>query len=657
MVPASTSGSASPPDYRPDIDGLRALAVLLILFYHLNLGPFSGGYLGVDVFFVISGFLITRLIVREVAEHQRFDFTRFYVRRVRRILPALLVTSAITAAFAFLLLSPGDLSAFGGSLWTAALSGSNVFFYFSGGYFAPESQAQPLLHLWSLGVEEQFYVFWPLLLVLMLTRSRRVALWTAVAGAVSLLLAQSATGQAGRLLVTAIPTLRPWLDDAADATFYLTPFRVFEFAIGALMVWAAAARPKRPIVLELLLLVGLALILVPAVLYADMASPALPALAPCLGAALVIHAGTAQRMGWLLRNRAAVGVGLISYSIYLLHWPLIVLVGQYRYAAPTFGLKLVLTAAVLAGAAAMYRWVEQPFRRPSPSTRIVRPYLAGVVLGMLLLGVAGASVWAEGGWAWRLPPSRQGLVPEAWLAKERAYCGRHDSAVPRDLAPCQNNRALPRTIAAWGDSHALHLVAGLSEVYRDHNVLVFYRPGCIAASGFLGYEGRLDDRLLEAECVEHNRQTLAFLLQQPAMTLLLTNTKRDTPAVVAPPTAYVASQLRAAGHTVVLLGDFIRPGRSLLACRSVPAWLVPDNALSERCSGDRDQLEREWRYSDALLAHLPELVDVRSVQCPGGTCAFSADDGTPFFRDADHLTTAGAIRFVTALRDQELIAP
>jgi peptidoglycan/LPS O-acetylase OafA/YrhL len=634
--------ATSRPDYRPDIDGLRALAVLLILFYHLHLPPFSGGYLGVDVFFVISGFLITRLIVEELRERQQFALARFYVRRARRILPALLVTCSGAAVFAFLLLSPADLADFGGSLWTAALSGANVFFYFSTGYFEPESQTRPLLHLWSLGVEEQFYLVWPLLLMLALKRSSRVAIVTiAIVGGVSLLLAQ-------------------WFisGNAADAVFYLTPFRAFEFSIGALMVWAVAVRPRWPIVLEPMLLGGLALILGPAVAYNDRTVfPGLSALVPCVGAALVIYAGTAPRAGWLLRNRIAVGLGLISYSIYLLHWPLIVLVGQYRYAAPSWPLKLVLIGAALAGAAAMYRWVERPFRRPLFLHPIVRRDLAGAVLVMLLLAAAGANVWAEDGWTWRVPSSRSGLMPEAWLARERAYCGHPEPDVPRDLAPCQNDRKMPRTIAVWGDSHALHLMAGLSEAYPHHNVLVFYRPGCIVASGFLGYEGRLDDRALEADCVEHNRKTLAFLLRRPPTTIVLSNTKRDTPAIVAPPTEYVASQLRSAGHTVVLLGDFIRPGRSLVACRSVPAWLISDSAVVQRCSADPAQFQREWRYSDELIARLPELVDVRTVQCPGGRCAFSANDGTPFFRDTDHLTTAGAIQFIAALRDQNLLEP
>jgi peptidoglycan/LPS O-acetylase OafA/YrhL len=634
------------PQYRPDIDGLRALAVFLVLFDHLRVSRFSGGYVGVDVFFVISGFLITRLIVQEVREGRGFSFSRFYARRLRRILPALLATCIVSAVFAFLLLSPEDLAAFGGSLWTSVLSMSNVFFCFNTGYFAAEAQTRPLLHLWSLGVEEQFYALWPLLLVLLMKRGERVTVWSLVgAGVVSVLLAQW-------FLLN-----RSWFADANDPAFYLTPFRVFEFAMGGLMVWGVAVRPARSIVMELLLVAGLGLIVGSAVTYSPATTfPGLCALVPCTGAALVIYAGTAQHAGWLLRNRLAVGLGLISYSIYLLHWPLIVMVGYYRYAPLTLAGKVVLLGVVLGSAAAMYHWVEQPFRR-RPFDRSARRPLVAAVVTMVMLVAAGASAWAQRGWEWRLPASRQGPTPQEWLARERAYCEPGRRTVPHELAPCQHNGSSRRMIAAWGDSHAQHLIAGLSEAYPDYNVLVFYRPGCTAASGFLGYEGQLNDRIAEAECVEYNRRTLEFLIRHPPMTILLSNAKRDTPALVAPATAFLASRLRAAGHRVVLLGDFIGPGRPGVSCRSVPAWLIPDSALITRCSGDRAELQRQWQYSDDLIARLPETVDVRPVQCPGGVCAFASDDGTPFFRDSDHLTTAGAIRFIALLKDRLRIRP
>lgn len=638
--------------YRPDIDGLRALAVLLVVCCHLRVGRFSGGYIGVDVFFVISGFLITRLIVQEVREGRGFSFRRFYARRVRRILPALIATCAVTAVFAFLLLPSADFARFGASLGTAALSVSNVFFSFSSGYF-DDSQIRPLLHLWSLSVEEQFYALWPLLLVLLLKRSDRLAIWTvAVAGLMSAVLAQWwLAGHVG--LSTALPSMARWLDDANDAAFYLMPFRVFELAIGALMVWAVARPPDRPLLREALLLAGLALILGPAVVYSDQTTfPGLAALVPCLGTALVIYVGATPKTGWLLRNRIAVGLGLISYSIYLLHWPLIVLVQQYRYADPGPAGKLAMLAILLAGAAALYRWIEQPCRNPTSGRRGSRTVVIAAVVAILFLGAAGATVWAEDGWAWRVPPARQGPTLDEWIARERSYCGHRNPAVPHDLAPCQNERGKPRTLVVWGDSHALHLVAGLSEVYPEYNVFVFYRPGCMAASGFLGYETPLDDRALETDCVDHNRKTLSFLERYPPAVVVLSNTKRDTPEAVAAPTADVVSKLRAAGHMAVLLGDFMRPGISPIACRSVPVWLIPDAALADRCAADPAQLRREWRYSDGLLARLPEVIDVRPVQCPAGTCVFWADDGTAFFRDSNHLSTAGAIHFIRALSDR-----
>lgn len=181
------------------------------------------------------------------------------------------------------------------------------------------------------------------------------------------------------------------------------------------------------------------------------------------------------------------------------------------------------------------------------------------------------------------------------------------------------------------------------------------RSGCLAANGFLGYEGRRD-RVAEAACINQNRRALPFLRQMPNATVVLSNSKRDTPDLVAPPTAWLASQLREAGHQVIILGDVIIPGRLLVSCRTVPSWLIPDSTLAERCRPDPGEVTLEWRYSDGSIARLPEMVDVRAVQCPNKRCRFADVDGTPFFRDAHHLTTAGSVWLVQRLRERLQIA-
>ena len=377
------SGARSEPRYLPDIDGLRAIAVLAVLFFHLGFAGFTGGYVGVDIFFVVSGFLITRLIRDQVADGT-FSFSGFYARRARRLFPALFLTLVVSFAAAGMLLSPAHLEQFGGSLLHVILSVSNVYFWTESGYFDTAARLKPLLHTWSLSVEEQFYLVWPLTLVLLLKRSPR---WLppaliAAAGALSLFFGSR------------------WLLADPSGAFYFAPFRVVEFAFGAILVWLVAHKPKHPVVQEALVVGGLGLIAYGVVTFTPETSyPTLAALAPCLGAALVIQAGSARYSGRLLRNPVAVGIGLISYSLYLIHWPIIVFYGYYKSELTDFE-RFAIVGASLVAAAGMYRFVEQPFRR---GLRSVTPAAFGFVCAMLalILSLPAANAWAKGGWPWR----------------------------------------------------------------------------------------------------------------------------------------------------------------------------------------------------------------------------------------------------------------
>ncbi|HEY8062220.1 MAG TPA: acyltransferase, partial [Gemmatimonadales bacterium] len=299
--------------YRPDIDGLRAIAVLSVLFYHVGFASFAGGWVGVDVFFVISGFLITRLIKLQV-EAGTFRFGTFYLRRARRLLPALLVTSALSAIAATTLLSPRLLQEFGGSVVFTSLSLANWFFFRQSNYFDTSAISKPLLHTWSLGVEEQFYLVWPAFIVVALAiwPKRRTPWLILCAGAVSLAAAT-------------------WFNAHRSAVFYLTPFRAFEFAIGGLVVWLPKRKAPSNVWMETGLATGLALIVAAVAGLGTGSYSGLAVVTPCIGAGLVIHCGTARVGGALLRNPLAVGIGLISYSLYLVHWPIVVFLHYQRH--------------------------------------------------------------------------------------------------------------------------------------------------------------------------------------------------------------------------------------------------------------------------------------------------------------------------------------
>src|SRR5215831_18847693 len=296
-------------EYRRDIDGLRAVAVLAVVFFHARLPGFSGGFVGVDVFFVISGYLITGLIARDY-QVGRFSFATFYFRRIKRIVPALLCVYVGSTLLAAVLMLPSDMVEFGQSLFASAAFVSNHFFYKLAGYFGGQSELKPLLHTWSLSIEEQFYLVWPVTFLL-LTRWRilRLSSFIGIASAVSLAASTIMVGY------------------HKEAAFFLAPYRAWELLLGA---WLALLS-RRPKIggarrAELWTLIGLAMIVASIVLLDEAQNfPGLLALPACLGTALLIRVDPEQQptVTRLLSTRLVVALGLVSYSLYLWHWPIL----------------------------------------------------------------------------------------------------------------------------------------------------------------------------------------------------------------------------------------------------------------------------------------------------------------------------------------------
>jgi len=346
----------SPEKYQRHIDGLRAVAVLSVVFFHYGQSAFGGGFVGVDVFFVISGYLISNLILKEVSSTGDFNFKRFYIRRIRRLFPALAVTLALSLAFAVTLFSPEQLQNYGRSLAAAVFSVSNIQFWMESGYFDNSGHLKPLLHTWSLSVEEQFYLFWPAILWFFARGSspRRQFTILAILGSVSFALNYL------------------WVNGQFDlefraTIFYLTPFRIFELVIGGMAIFLPRIIPPGQWLHELLMTTGLTLIAYAVFSYSDlMVFPYLAALAPCLGALLVIVSPGSRIVGALLTNRLAVGIGLISYSLYLIHWPMLVFYEYYTLIPLTQSEYVALFVLSCVLAVLMYFFVEKPFRKNAP---------------------------------------------------------------------------------------------------------------------------------------------------------------------------------------------------------------------------------------------------------------------------------------------------
>ena len=365
-------------NYRREIDGLRAVAVLPVILFHAGFPLFGGGFVGVDVFFVISGFLITGIIVEEM-RHGRFSLLNFYERRARRILPALFLVMAASLPAAWMLLSPKDLQDFAQSLVAIGLFASNFLFWQESGYFDAEAELKPMLHTWSLAVEEQYYVIFPLMILVCwrLGPARLFALLATLAAA-SLALSQ-------------------WQVQTQPITaFFLLPSRAWQLLLGAMVAFAFAYRVSRAdlvgrnlIAAEALGALGLAMILWPVFAYDDRTPfPGLNALAPSVGTALVLAFSAPQTVvGRLLGLPAFVGVGLISYSAYLWHQPLFAFTRHATLGEVSPLVMAALSALALGLAWLSWRFVERPFRARGVVGR--RAVLAFAMSGVAAFGAVG----------------------------------------------------------------------------------------------------------------------------------------------------------------------------------------------------------------------------------------------------------------------------
>lgn len=373
------------PHYRPDIDGLRAVAVLSVVIFHAlpDEAWLPGGFVGVDVFFVISGYLISKILFNEIELH-RFSLASFYGRRIRRIFPALAVCLAAVMAYGFVVLMPSELAQLGKQVFFGASFVSNFALWGESGYFDRAATSKPLLHLWSLGIEEQFYILWPPLL--WIAFKLKVAIGRLIVG---LLVASFAVNVALSLT-----------DTSSD--FYLPFSRFWELLAGAALAWRRDI-PLNAGLKHVISLAGIVAILVSARFFtSDMRFPGWLALLPVAGSVAIVLAGPNAFVNrTILSNRVAVSVGLISYPLYLWHWPLIAFAYVIRGKPPTILMAFGIVIASLLLAWATYRFIERPVR--VSSNRLRRTHIAAAFVAVI--GACGLAVWVTGGVPQRFPAS------------------------------------------------------------------------------------------------------------------------------------------------------------------------------------------------------------------------------------------------------------
>lgn len=381
------------PRYRPEIDGLRAIAVMAVLLYHAGVPGFGGGYVGVDIFFVISGFLITGIIRRPIAGGT-FSIVDFYERRARRILPALVAMFVFTTVGAVLIMPPRVLSGYGADLIGAALSFSNVRFWKTSGYFNGAAEFNPLIHTWSLAVEEQFYLFYPLVLA---------ALHKWFARSVPALLA------AGLLLSLGLSI---WAAEHAPmAGFYLIPTRAWELLAGGLLTFLPQ-QTWRTGWANLASLIGVAMLTAAIVLFTDATPfPGWQAALPVAGTVLLIAAATpATVAGKLLTFRPIVLMGLISYSLYLVHQPIFALLRTYQVFELGWLQKVITLLLCIAIAYLSWRWVEQPFRAGGAALKTRKAVFQASGLALSASVLVGLALNWSGGWPQRFSAEKMALL-------------------------------------------------------------------------------------------------------------------------------------------------------------------------------------------------------------------------------------------------------
>ncbi len=625
--------------FRREIAGLRAIAVISVVLFHLNVPGFQGGFVGVDIFFVISGYLITCNILAD-ARVGRFSFAEFYIRRTRRIYPALALTVAVTYIIGALWCSPSMFRELAKECTHALLSIANIQYWRqSFSYFAPNSDELALLHFWSLSLEEQFYLVWPVVIVL----AHRINRTFAVIGAAGL-----ASLIAAALVARSDPS----------AVFFLTPFRIYEFAIGALVLLAEKRTPLPAVAAEGVQAAGLVCTVASVLLFdSSMLHIEIAALVPCLGSAAIIWAGGLPRISAILTNPVMVGIGAVSYSLYLCHWP-IIFFGRFIFGddAGTPLAIVGMTALMILCAAAMHRLVERRFIRPHGERTTSFPKFAAG-FGAIILPMAAVTH------ATFLSQGLPGRMPETQA--ELAHL--QDFPDERDVPAIDG----PLRFALVGDSFATQYLPGLS-LLAERQGMAFDAFG---ASGCPILEGIELTSYRRQTCKAARDDALQRLSRTTAPIIIAQNWRAYSDAAVddqtsdAPRTTDSFVKLRHAMEST--FGRWIAEGRRILviggqvetSCtidrRRVLQGPLPHRPPAPCPPTPRETVEQANAPIDKLLADIqakwPDRITIFTpVEYFCDSACPVVKDGVWLYFNASHFSVAGS-RYVVSRGENALL--
>ncbi|ACT59079.1 acyltransferase family protein [Hirschia baltica] len=647
------------PGYEPSLDGLRAIAVMAVLLYHLGATGLHGGFIGVDVFYIISGFLITRILLSQF-EQAKFDYTEFLVRRCRRLLPALFLTIVLTLIGAFLVMSPKHFSETAESAVYSSVSLANWYFWIDSSYFSAGKHVRPLLHTWSLGVEVQFYLAWPLVMALVswiFYYSRWTAFFVMVfIGAVSFFASVYVQ------------------DGYPSAAFYLSIFRVWQFAAGGCIAILLLLPGKNGdiFISEKLhwlffvggiVLLGMSMFLLSSDNY-NAIRAVLPTIATC---ALLIGIRTsASRV--LLGSRPLVRLGQTSYSLYLIHWPLIIL---YRYWAfrPLNAWEMIILAGVsMLLAELMYRLVEERFRLPWAGNQKGEVRLVGFVVSSIVMaiGFSGSLIAYQNGWNWRLSEARQEANLETHLS---IHCGANFKSLAETACAFGQPKKDP-DIVVIGDSHALEFAKGFEALVQadDLSAVLVRQYGVLPFKGVTTYGGEWK--------VGDFEENLTRVADVPSQIVVIharfaqywwgIDAEGEPPTRIGfqdgSPDGIEPSQhafrvgldntlahFKNAGSKLVVIGAIPYPGLDSSQCIVRPSYLISEDHSEKSCEGltRMESKERASAVNRVLKKRVEQeghlFIDPTSVFCPEtqSTC-LRMFDGKVIYHDSNHLNGVGA---------------
>ncbi|MFS8111068.1 acyltransferase family protein [Rhizobium jaguaris] len=612
--------------YRPEIDGLRTMAVLPVVFFHSGLSGFSGGFIGVDIFFVISGFLITTLIEEEL-KNGRFSIVGFYERRARRILPALFFYLILTTFFAALLFLPSFFIDYSKSMVSVALFISNFYFWKFSGYFEDSALLRPLLHTWSLSVEEQFYIFMPLAMWLLhrWTGSLRLAVFAAVA--------------AGSFALSVYAT-----DVAPTANFFLLPTRCWELLIGALLaIWGRQSALPSP-ANNLLSIVGLSAILFAVFTYsAATPFPGLSAALPCIGAVILIYAGGAERsiVARLLSTKPFVFTGKISYSLYLAHWPIAVFLRYVTLREPgTFDAMFIIVSSYILASCSWW-FVERPFRgKAIISSR--GGVFASAAMGLFAAFTVAYGTIAANGFPNRFPAyeaqtemlhlkkqqTAAAGVNQTWR-NDKCFFENGDAFKSWKPENCQLTKTSGDVALLWGDSYAAHYVPGIV-ANADQTSLQIYEytyAGCPPVLAYYSYA--------RPNCQQFNRNALNLIKTLNVKHVILSGRWVDLRLRGLDLLQDTISTLKGMGVDVTVIGQ------SPMFVTDVKVIGFEKATLGESSSSWPTIIEANFNEQLKAAAKGAAFIDPIINLCPSGICDYIMDSQFLYF-DSGHFSDFGS---------------